>query len=550
MPINTNLPSIISAKMDLQPVQNLRPEIDIVSVRNLPRESVSPLPLISPNKKENKGKSRTQKKITKPTAGSLLAKREKHSFNSIGALSRSKPTSGQSDKTHKPLHLPPIMKQAAETGGSSRETANILDKPLLEKRGDIACGKIKMSHDSESITSSIVDSSTPHVSSLTTRGYEGEFYVTDQCNAPIPLVHVPLVHSTKMWGECRFTLEIDNDSVLELMTPPFLESESVKGQDFSNLVKKYRTDVGKLLQEISKAYDTDFEVHPECEEKIRTMLFDSKKYKDFEKSKGKIAHLSGNALEMRKESIKQDEKRWESGRKLIKTIRDLSDKPYALASKMATNLTGGVSKTVQVNVGQPYKNLVSWVRLNAEAISTTKGNKEELQKLAGAASQCKFQHSHKDTMQGFVLHSLIGLQELNCRKNGVQKNVGVMFHPKTSPEDGFCALPMMSEKAFKEIKVALLEANQSMRGELKYVNHLIENLNDIYATRLKQEGGTLIIERKREFNDVEIKKQERWHTMNRPDTRVSIPIMKVGSAIEIGTVFEIRDVNAPINVVT
>ena len=54
-----------------------------------------------------------------------------------------------------------------------------------------------------------------------------------------------------------------------------------------------------------------------------------------------------------------------------------------------------------------------------------------------------------------------------------------MFNPKTSPEDGFCALPMMSEKAFKEIKVALLEANKSMRGELKYVNHLIENLNDI-----------------------------------------------------------------------
>lgn len=550
MPINTNLPSILSAKIDLKSVQNLIPEIDIVSVRNLPRESVSNLPSIVPNKQESKAKSRTQEKITKPTVVSSLAKIEKYSFNSIAALSRSMPASGQSNETHKQLHLPPIMKQAADIGGSSRDTGNILGKPLLEKRGDIACGMIKMSHDSESITSRIVDSSTPHVSSLTTRGYEGEFYMQDHCYAPIPLVHVPLVDSTKMWGECRFTLEIDNDSVLELKTPPFLESESVTGQDFSNLVKKYRTDVGKLLQEISKTYGTDFEVNPECEEKIRTMLFDSKKYKDFEKSKGKVANLSEHELERRKEIIKQDEKKWGSGRKLIKIIHDLSDKPYALATKMATNLTGGLSKTVQVNVGQPYKNLVRWVSLNAEGISTTKENKEELQKLAFAASQCKFQHSHKDTMQGFVLHSLIGLQELNCRKNGIKKNVGVMFHPKTSPEDGFCALPMMSEKAFKEIKVALLEANKSMRGELKYVNHLIENLNDIYAIRLKQDGGTLIIERNREFNDVEIKKQERWHTMNRPDTRVSIPIMKTGRAIEIGTVFEIRDVNAPINVIT
>lgn len=384
---------------------------------------------------------------------------------------------------------------------------------------------------------------------INTIGYEGEFYVGDTTVAPSPLRHINLIQSTESWGGLRFILEIDNDSVVEFKTPAFIYENTLSGSSFSSSILKKGSKGSEMLSAVGAAYNTDFELTPNCAEKIFMTLFESEHYSHFKKdSSGIIRGLSQSQIAQKTERMAGDLERWESGLRFYKFIASDKTALAAIANKLTQNITANESRTVQVNRGISYKDLVGVLITESDTWNASKNRVDEIKAIASNMSGINFHTStlqkFNNSFRGFIAHCALALSELKYRNNDEAKNVGVMVHPKTSPEDGFGMLPHLNMAEFNELRSIIRSELSVISNE--HANNLVKNLSAIQEIRQNNEGKPLTMSRLKDSR----KRQEQsvCHTMNRPDTRVPVPVTRLENGVlQAGVVLELRDVHAPIN---
>jgi hypothetical protein len=528
------LPPIVSAPFS-RPADNNR--------NNLPSSRLGALPALT---NDYMHKSRAKVNPAKEERARLVRvfEREREKINQL----HREVSSFRENNSSSATGVEGATHQNAAPTQETPETFSLRGRPL--EHGNTVSAKVLSMNERYSSVSSAQAGIVETYSSLETRGYEGEFYITDISSAPIALVHVPILQSTREWAGNRFIIEIDNDSVVELSTPPMTGVNSSNGAVFAGSTLKYGSHGSHVLQAIGQQYNTDFEVVPGCDVEIFEKIFNSQKYRDYVAEQRKSPKLmDNNQLRLFIQRIASDTVRWRSGLECARFVRKNLNKPEVIANKLTAKLTSGVSRTVQVNIGVPYKKLLDWLKSHATELTNEHGIRDRISTISSKMETVTFKtpelDNYKNTYKGFLAHCELALLELSERKDNIKKNVGLLLHPKTSPEDAFGVLPMLSKEAFAELKVIMKD---KLSTYPKHLTTLISNLEEIRRLREEDQGLPLIIERNRDIDNREI--QEKFHTMNRPDTRVKTPLISLNGTLEAGIVLEARDTTAPINVIT
>ncbi|EGQ8442518.1 hypothetical protein [Vibrio cholerae] len=466
----------------------------------------------------------------------------------------------KNDLSHKPLrnthpdertYLPNIENKSTSQGKlSSSNKSDFFSKPLLRETGFKKAMYVDLKHPNPTryeATARNIDY--PTINSLNTRGYEFECYLSDKI--PGRYHHITLFKSCDEFAGVPFEVELDGSSILEFKTPPMINQQA-RGHDLCNWFKPYRKDLAQVMRDVGKAYNTKFIVDPSFIEKFEDAVLNDPAYKRFNKDYALHNELKmkGKELPLRLATVEERAKdQHKANEELLKTISFIKknhDKPDAVAKYLVTGVTGPTSKSIQTNFGTSYGKLVEFVKTNHQELSPEPENQRYLNTLANVCANQKFNspflNNNKDTIQGYLLHTLLCLHEVNSLSPELKmkKNVGLKLHPKTSPEDGFGALPAMPDSAFKELCNVIKSRDF---GHSSNTNKLIQNLTSIHTARKEFSGQPLIFERKRSEEPELISHLEKFHTMNRPDTRVRVPM----TDNNVGVVFEARDYQAAIN---